>query len=1392
MPLSIGVIDNGLVLRDNFNRADGAPGTPWDDIGVSTAAIVSNELKVPTSAQADITGVIAGDVTGRTTLFSQVTTRWANSNRPALLAHLTDAGDGFAGLAGFLGNDAELDEWSGWTYNDTVADDTGAVAATSTYIQQLYTASNVQKYYAQRDSGAFSLAGTSTFNNSAKKLSIQRFDGGSSSANAAFFDNVISSKGFAVTVAGMQTGYTAQLLGTGDAVISEAVESGGSAVIPAGLHADWGCDEAVPYDGWTKIRILDDEAAEVDTVTLSEGIYPGASLAIGPTVTITNPADGSSILEGAEGNLEGEAVSPTDGDISADIVWESSIDGALGTGATDPLAGLTPGTHTITATAEDSEELSGSASITLTVLELPPDGPLVNCFNSEDELVYWNQGEVPPSEIPEPDPPVTPPYPEGVVTVEDGKLKVAVPLQPEEEGSIEQFYMVSRVGYDFRNGSLLVEVGEQPAVFAGAGFGVRIGYNGIDYQTSVTWARLIADPIENSSWRMEVDFGRGSNYAFDYPDVHWWEERFLYFKNLGPREWRVCTSPTGLPGSWRERGHGFSDRDTEESERVVMVFTSLEPGGDSEIALYEVNGINCGGTAPGGPGCADNPTSPCTLEWTLYHEDGVTIRAQSTTSPAWLGESGEAKPYLREPSGYGEQEVDFTQGTASLAQVNIRHVDVPTVQGDQDSGWFTDLLPHVAGNRNKLRRFTNEGWVTIADGPGSFPQLSETFAGFTHEIRDTREKERRLKAFTNAESSLLPYGSPEDFGGIISAVEPLTGTYVVPLDYPPPGSNANAGYIDVLSAPAAARKLGPGAYEKSLSNRIAKAGIGDYWFFGAAVAEEYTDNGEYGRLADRQLYSHAWDKVRIKWRKVGDTDYHTQRLEAIALSSAPVSAFGGLWTGSEGVTAPGDTYDEFQLVVVLAPWGAGTAYELADGDDVEFFYLLTDEASEQFPLRIDGLTAGEFLKNLYDGVYSPRDALTGDPIPTGIRYDEGALLAMTDPLRFRIPDVVKNVREWAEKNVYLPLGYAPALDNDGTISPRSDEIPSDPDVLNALTVINNAITQGVPGHAPGDNVINTLSFKYQRVYLDPDREETEDAPAYTGSQAVDGLSVQEVERIEYDPYSVERFGEQATEIETAALVAVGETEIDPETDRTIVTALEDPEQGFRQFFQRYQSLFLRRVIGTDLVVVPVMRAFTSTLRVGDWVRCKLSWIPNQDTGRRAVDHLSQILAIGETNCAWREMTMELVRDWDSAFGPYDSDYGFDEYGNFDPAFLQFAIAPQAPENGSEFVTVEAQANVAPEGWRWRLLWTRTTSLVGGGDEEPFPEQDITAALSPPAYYEDLPLAPGTTYQFPSGYQRNDATPTRHVTASFRFQVLDQNGVIQIDEANYPFDQEWDY
>ena len=108
-----------------------------------------------------------------------------------------------------------------------------------------------------------------------------------------------------------------------------------------------------------------------------------------PSVTITSPANGSSFEAGTPVGFTGTASDAEDGSLSGSISWTSSLDGALGTGASiSPV--LSEGTHTITASVTDSGGLTDTDVITVTITGSGTGGDLTVSVDS-DKAAYGDR-----------------------------------------------------------------------------------------------------------------------------------------------------------------------------------------------------------------------------------------------------------------------------------------------------------------------------------------------------------------------------------------------------------------------------------------------------------------------------------------------------------------------------------------------------------------------------------------------------------------------------------------------------------------------------------------------------------------------------------------------------------------------------------------------------------------------------------------------------------------------------------------------------------------------------------------------------------------------------------------------------------------------------------------
>jgi hypothetical protein len=581
------------------------------------------------------------------------------------------------------------------------------------------------------------------------------------------------------------------------------------------------------------------------------------------------------------------------------------------------------------------------------------------------------------------------------------------------------------------------------------------------------------------------------------------------------------------------------------------------------------------------------PSRPCTLALICYAEDQRTPIWQVTTDPA-----DRALSLLCEPEHYGEQEVDFAAGRASIGQVNVTVIDPATTPGDQDSGWMTERLAGpdgitaVAGRRQRLLRWIDEeqGWVTIIDGPAGAPRLDSSWAAYSWEIRDTREQERRHRAFSaGATSTAFPGGVLEGYG------RRPDGTWLVPPTRPIVGT---------------VREATLGFFRLSVD-------FAEHWS-GARVASIATITAAAEAAMQPQGATWAefhWPLLAVMWRRAGSADPWT----VVHPVGAPQ------WLGETEYINTLALCADGQLADGTAVRGVRSLYLRglfspdplpSHGDRVEIIVRYLGPPSKDFPFHFEG-TAGELLRRLYDGEYSDRGPM-GELVPIGVRYDPEALAAMTERVRVRFAEPVKDAREWAEKYIYAPLGYAPALDSQGRVSPVHQAR------VREVHDITDAHAEPVPGWQHGDKVVNLLRFIYFRDYADP--------------ASPDGVGIQEVTLEFPNIESITKFGERPLELRGDAFRAIDGASGD------------SGDYAQRLAAARWATIGPRYGHGAPgIVTVPVMRRQIPTARVGDWCRLSLSWMPDYPTQRRGLqERTGQIIAIRDLDCAWREITAELA------------------------------------------------------------------------------------------------------------------------------------------------------
>jgi hypothetical protein len=172
--------------------------------------------------------------------------------------------------------------------------------------------------------------------------------------------------------------------------------------------------------------------------------------------------------------------------------------------------------------------------------------------------------------------------------------------------------------------------------------------------------------------------------------------------------------------------------------------------------------------------------APCSLLLEVFESISLEYDAPSSDIVAWevSNDPAHVHPWLLAPRQYAEQDIDPVACTASIGQVEVGVIDPPEDPDDQDTGWMTARVHDLLGRRCRLRRYIDDtiGWVTIVDGPAGMPSMDTSYSAYRWAIRDTRDTERKLTAFTfGGTSAIMPRGSIYGFGHYTD----LTGDHVL-------------------------------------------------------------------------------------------------------------------------------------------------------------------------------------------------------------------------------------------------------------------------------------------------------------------------------------------------------------------------------------------------------------------------------------------------------------------------------------------------------------------------------------------------------------------------------------------------------------------------------------
>ena len=687
-------------------------------------------------------------------------------------------------------------------------------------------------------------------------------------------------------------------------------------------------------------------------------------------------------------------------------------------------------------------------------------------------------------------------------------------------------------------------------------------------------------------------------------------------------QFRVAVMATDFPGPARvtREEANFAGTDDTSIARVTHEHVSIGTTGDPSAARVTHLYVQILASLEPAPEPLPELTE-CDLLLEVFNDDRETVRWSAATRLEY------SNPFLVMPDRYAEQELDVATGSASLGTVTCTVVDKAMDLGNQDSGFMTSKLAHVTtadlhGRRARLLRAIgsddDQVLEVIIDGVAGTPRMDPSYAAFGFDIRDTRETERKIRCFdgsTETTMVFLPtadagqqgtlagygYNAEDDTYLIDPIVDPplllgLSGTFSQNTTNFP---NATTGSVDLTGNPADRRTVTLDTYqlwEGQITEQSEHGFLVPIWLrvrfpnLKILWRDAFSPTDPWSEIDGAHLVmdiraNYLRTNVGVVTTDLGD---NLVRIDRIAFGDDRIGPAGG--PGNTVADLSPDPYD---------PPLEGAALP-ADGQVIELLLVPSGPVSTANPMHIEGITAGEFTKNVYDGVYSARDE-NGDIVPTGILYDEAAVLAMTDPLRLRLMEPIADARDWLEKYIYAPTGWVPALDVFGRISPVSQETPGD---IYSLLLIHDAITEPAPIWDSGERIVNVVRFTYKRDYIPAADVEPE-----TG----DGLSDKDVVIEFRDPVSIQRHGERLLEISGDAFRAIG-------TEGSGDSALEggmSAETGYLLAFERRDHVLNRYALGAPTMTVNVRRAYTPDMRAGEWVRVLADLVPGlRDRGTR--------------------------------------------------------------------------------------------------------------------------------------------------------------------------------
>ena len=255
----------GLLFRDQFDRADGAPGSDWTVID-GTWEIVSGRLRSSGTVSGFYRIRLSDDaLAARNLMYVQCAARrFTDSDRPALLGRLDHT-------TGGAGSHYSIDFVVAWWYsNNKISHLYKTVAGTTTELQWVFQTQNTNTDYVLgllcRDSdqrgyfeGAPKQTGSDTaLNSMTGRAGLQHQKIGTASTGAEFSDFIVCSDN-RIICTGLPTGWKLRVGAL------TATESSGTATL----------DLAGTILPAATVNVLDDSDVQQDTLSPADGVWGG-------------------------------------------------------------------------------------------------------------------------------------------------------------------------------------------------------------------------------------------------------------------------------------------------------------------------------------------------------------------------------------------------------------------------------------------------------------------------------------------------------------------------------------------------------------------------------------------------------------------------------------------------------------------------------------------------------------------------------------------------------------------------------------------------------------------------------------------------------------------------------------------------------------------------------------------------------------------------------------------------------------------------------------------------------------------------------------------------------------------------------------------------------------